>query len=207
MRMDALREPWRPQSVRAAKAKQERHAAGEKYAYSQTNTAFNNTMNSIFAMILAVAASIFFLAGMGEAHSTALRCPHNRETRNCRFIVRGYDITGVLTQHQTNDHDPCACMLSCIRNLETCRTWVWKFDGRDGQRHCYLYSDTLLPRGVKLSINEGASNNIDVVVDNPAQGDYIPRCTFERDGRTFFDKFCFSGFVFAYNDPRHGYFC
>ncbi|KAH0544746.1 hypothetical protein FGG08_001113 [Glutinoglossum americanum] len=136
--------------------------------------------------------------------------------------VRGFDITGVLTEIDLTFPEvknKCDCIQECLNRPTLCANYVFKFASAEavafGHRNCTLCreadlsrpflhfivdSDFVLPSDVQLVVDLGASVNInaDEVTangNNPHIGSLVPQAFKDPDSNKVPDNDAVSGYV------------
>ncbi|MCJ1291147.1 hypothetical protein MMC34_002690 [Xylographa carneopallida] len=143
-----------------------------------------------------------------SAHGLDPICPHlNGTTGGCVRYVRGFDVTGVVTEVDLSFpliHDECDCIAQCLARPTTCAAYVYKFSTpasvQAGRRTCTLYSQFNLPSGVQLAfaLNSTLSRNVNAPAvvaggNNPQLGARVPQAFMDEALSTVPDKEAVSG--------------
>ena len=115
-------------------------------------------------------------------------CPHLRTNdRGCERYVKGFDVTGVLTEIDLGPMDDvCDCIEACLDRPDICASYVWKVTTAPGvtpeKKDCTIYSDFNLPNGVTVEFNLTSPNNKNILPDvitannnNPHVGSPVPQ--------------------------------
>ncbi|MCJ1436517.1 hypothetical protein MMC27_005896 [Xylographa pallens] len=123
-------------------------------------------------------------------HGLAPICPHlNTTSPGCVRYVRGFDITGVVTEVDLTFpliQSACDCIAQCLARPTTCASYVYKFSTpaavAAGHRTCTLYSQFNLPSGVQIAIALNSTSNANINAaeivaagNNPQAGARVPQ--------------------------------
>ncbi|KIV99815.1 uncharacterized protein PV09_08619 [Verruconis gallopava] len=132
-------------------------------------------------------------------------CPNlNTADRGCIRYVKGFDVTGVVTEVDLTFpliRDECDCIQQCLDRPNSCAAWVWKFSTpqsvQSGHRTCTLYSQFNLPTDVTLEINTAQSVGFDLLQpgNNPQTGAPVPQAFKDVNLNTTADPDAVSGAV------------
>ncbi|MCJ1316236.1 hypothetical protein MMC15_001557 [Xylographa vitiligo] len=126
------------------------------------------------------------------SHGLPPLCQHlplNGTTRGCVRYVRGFDITGVITEVDLTFpliRSACDCIQQCLLRPTTCAAYVYKFSTpaavQAGHRTCTLYSQFNLPAGVQVEValNSTLNQNVNAAEiarlgNNPQAGAPVPQ--------------------------------
>ncbi|MCJ1378566.1 hypothetical protein MMC17_001665 [Xylographa soralifera] len=123
-------------------------------------------------------------------HGLSPICHHlNTTSHGCVRYVRGFDVTGVVTEVDLAFpliQDECDCIQQCLSRPTTCAAYVWKFSTpaavQAGHRTCTLYSQFNLPSAVQIEIALNSSLNANInapeiamLGNNPQAGAPVPQ--------------------------------
>jgi len=122
-------------------------------------------------------------------------CPHLRNTNRggCELYVKGFDVTGVLTEVELGPMDDvCDCIQACLDNPTTCASYVWKVTETQmhptKQKNCTLYSDFNFPSDVTVEFDLNSPNNKNIIPEeiiandnNPHVGGPVPQAFLDPD--------------------------
>lgn len=144
------------------------------------------------------------LSGLSAALPTI--CTHlNTADHGCQRYVKGFDVTGVLTEIDLGPmDDPCRCIEACLDRPNICASYVWKVTTAKGvtprRKACTLYSDFNLPNDVTVEFDLTSSNDSNIFPqviiangNNPHAGGPVPEAFLDPDADTKPDGDAVSG--------------
>lgn len=136
-------------------------------------------------------------------------CPNlNVSHKGCIRYVRGFDVTGVVTEVDLTFpqvQSACDCIQECLNRPTTCAAYVYKFSTaasiQSGHRTCTLYSQFNLPTDITIDININITLNQNIngaeilaLGNNPQKGALVPQA-FTDANNTIPDNDAVSGEV------------
>jgi len=175
--------------------------------------------SSSIVLLTTVFASSAFAGVIAERDNGGLPkiCPHlNTEDRGCVRYVRGFDVTGVVTEVDLTFptvKSACDCIQECLNRPTTCASWVYKFSTpasqQSGHRTCTLYSQFNLPTDVSIEIDlaNGLNKNINANEitmngNNPQNGGAVPQAFKDKNLNSVPDHDAVSGAVWQLANGR-----
>jgi hypothetical protein len=156
---------------------------------------------------LSVLTLLALSSSLASAGLTTI-CTHLKTANHgCERNVKGYDITGVLTEVDLTFpaiKTACDCIQACLDRPTTCASYVWKFTTPAsvlaGHRTCTLYSDFNLPSAVTVEVALGSVNNANLneqaIIangNNPHHGALVPQAFKDNSLNMVADKDAVSG--------------
>jgi len=130
----------------------------------------------------------------------------------CVRYVKGFDITGVVTEVDLTMadgiNDQCDCIQACLNRFTTCAAYVYKFSTPEsvasGFRTCTLYSQFNLPSDVVIAVDLNNVNTTNVNAEelvangnNPQNGALVSQTFMDMNLNTTVDPDAISGEVWA----------
>jgi len=165
---------------------------------------------AILASVLAATVSAGPIAVRDNDAGLQKICPNlNTQDKGCIRYVRGFDVTGVVTEVDLTFpqiQDKCDCIQACLDRPTTCASWVYKFSTpasvASGHRTCTLYSQFNLPVDVVIEydLNSNLNKNINAaeIIANgnePQNGALVVPGFKDKNVNTTMDNDAYSGAV------------
>ncbi|CAM6127408.1 unnamed protein product [Calypogeia fissa] len=170
-----------------------------------------------FSAALVVAICVLAIGVAADDSAQPRLCPSLKvEDNGCIRYVRGFDITGVVTEVDLTFPTVttvCDCIQQCLKRPTTCASWVYKFSTmasvQSGHRTCTLYSQFNLPSQVNIEIdlNSNLNKNINAAEiiankNNPQLGAPVAQAFKDANLNTNADNDAFSGPVWQLSNGK-----
>jgi hypothetical protein len=167
-----------------------------------------NLSTPLFLSVCVLAISILAMTVSAGTHLQPGLCPNLKVAdKGCIRYVKGFDITGVVTEVDLTFpqvKSVCDCIQECLNRPTTCASWVYKFSTpasqQSGHRTCTLYSQFNLPADVSIEIHLNSHKNKNInkaqIIangNNPQAGGLVPEAFKDANLNTVADDMAFSG--------------